>query len=213
MEPQQQSPWTSTSAASEPQPSSTAASAASDPPRHQNHGDPINLTGGGLSSEPARAVAGGIDTAGIDKGLWQPNKRAVAFYWRFFWKSMLTYDTPMTGIGGIALWAPATINENISWYHMYQVLGVPVHVIVPRNCNNTAVCVKITPHLTCACNMPSRSKSVYCGSYMHVVYVTGTDRRNRVSGSPVLAQVPTTVIIYTCGAMYIVENMTQNREI
>ena len=67
-EPQQQSPSTSTSAASEPQPSSTAASAASDPPRHQSHADPINLTGDGLSSEPARAVAGGIDTAGVGKG-------------------------------------------------------------------------------------------------------------------------------------------------
>ena len=95
-EPQQQSPSTSTSAASEPQPSSTAASAASDPPRHQSHEDAINLTGDGLSSEPARAVAGGIDTAGIDKGLWQPNKRAVAFYWRFFWRSMLTYDMDRT---------------------------------------------------------------------------------------------------------------------
>ena len=87
-ESQQQSPSTSISAASAPQPSSTAASAASDAPRHQSHGESINLTGDG----PVRAVAGGIDTAGIDKGLWQPNKRAVAFYWRFFWKSMLTYD-------------------------------------------------------------------------------------------------------------------------
>ena len=50
------------------------------PTKNQSHGHPINLTGDELSSEPARAVAG------IDKGLWQPNKRAVAFYyyWRFF---------------------------------------------------------------------------------------------------------------------------------
>ena len=50
---------------------------------------------------------------------------------------LLAYDIlscwPMTWIGGIALWAPASINEKIQLYHMYQVLGVPVHVIVPRN--------------------------------------------------------------------------------
>ena len=72
-----------------PQPSSTVASAASEASRNQSHGDPNNPTGDGLSSEPARAVAGGIvHTAGNDKGLWQPNKRAVVFYWHFFWKSM-----------------------------------------------------------------------------------------------------------------------------
>ena len=110
----------------------------------------------------------------------------------------------MTRIGGIALWVSATINENIPSYHMYQVLGVTVHVIVLRNCNNTAVCVQITPHLTCACNIPSRSKGVYCLSYMHVVYETGTDRRKRGSRSPVWHKSqPRWLYIRTCRAMYI----------
>ena len=121
-EPQQQSPSTSTSAASEPQPSSTAASAASDPPRHQSHGESINLTGDGLGSEPARAVAGGIDTAGIDKGLWQPNKRDVAFYWRFFWNSITDSKKALcllcqkVVIGS----SPSNLQHHLNQHHLNQ---------------------------------------------------------------------------------------------
>ena len=44
-----------------------------------------------------------------------------------------------------------------------------------------------------------------------IVYVTGTDRRNRVRGSLLFGTGPDHGD-YTCRAMYIVENMTQNRE-
>ena len=91
-------------------------------------------------------------------------------------RGIISYG-PMTWIRGIVLWTPATINK-IPSYHMNQ---------AGRE-NYT------TPQ--CACNVPSRSKGVYQSvSYMHTAYITGTDRRNRVSGSPVVAQVPTAVII------------------
>ena len=108
--------------------------------------------------------------------------------------------------------APATINQNMPSYHAYQVLGVvPVHVVVVRNCNNTAVCVKSTPHRTYACNMPSRSKGVYC--VVHAYCVRNGHRSSKSSRQwfTCLAQVPTTVIIHV-ELCILVENITQNRE-
>ena len=62
---------------------------------------------------------------------------------------LLTYDMDRMDR---FIWAPATLDGNVPPRHMYQVLGapVPVHVFLPRNCNHTALGVKITPHLTCA---------------------------------------------------------------
>ena len=79
---------------------------------------------------------------------------------------------------------------------MYEVLGVPVHVIVVLNCNNTAVCVKITPLRTYACNIPSRSKGVYC-CVVHAYCVRNGHKSSKPSQwFTCLAQVPTPVVIH-----------------
>ena len=43
---------------------------------------------------------------------------------------------------------PSTINKNTPSYHIYQLLGAPVHIIVVRICNNTAVCAGLRENYT-----------------------------------------------------------------
>ena len=86
-EPQQQSPSTEPAPNTASTASSTTGHISADKASTEKPSNPelINLMGNESISDP---VQGDFDTAGIDKKKWQPNPRAHAFYWQFFWKSI-----------------------------------------------------------------------------------------------------------------------------